>query len=204
VICELPVERTKEQKHTQTEKTLDFIEQFRSQMDELAKQKEQSDKKAAEYLDRLRHLQAEMENLQKMTKRQVDSVTRQASEGVLLKLMPILDALQQATKISRTEHSLSTEEISVGLKMLFKQLLEVMKSEGLTEIPAKGELLNPQRHEVVSFIETSDVPENTVMEEVRKGYLLNGKVIRPSLVVVSKPKPSRDQEIGEAESNSSP
>jgi len=204
VICELPVERTKEQKHTQTEKTLDFIEQFRSQMDELAKQKEQSDKKAAEYLDRLRHLQAEMENLQKMTKRQVDSVTRQASEGVLLKLMPILDALQQATKISRTEHSLSTEEISVGLKMLFKQLLEVMKSEGLTEIPAQGELLNPQRHEVVSFIETNDVPENTVMEEVRKGYLLNGKVIRPSLVVVSKPKPSRDQEIGEAESNSSP
>ena len=87
--------------------------------------------------------------------------------------------------------------------MLFKQLLEVMKSEGLGEIPALGELLNPQRHEVVSFVETSDMPENTVVEEVRKGYLLNGKVIRPSLVVVSKPKP-KDQEIGEAESSSPP
>ena len=204
MICELPVERTKEQKHTQTEKALDFIEQFRSQTDELVKQKEQSDKKAAEYLERLQHLQADMENLQKMTKRQIDSVTRQASEGVLLKLLPSLDALQQATKIAQTGNSLSPEEISVGLKMLLKQLLEVLKSEGLDEIPALGELLNPQRHEVVSFVETSDMPENTVVEEVRKGYLLNGKVIRPSLVVVSKPKPSKDQAVGEADSNSPP
>ena len=192
MICELPVERTKEQKHTQPEKTLDFIEQFRSQTDELLKQKEQSDRKAAEYLERLQHLQADMENLQKMTKRQIDSVTRQASEGVLLKLLPSLDALQQATKIAQTGNSLSPEEISVGLKMLLKQLLEVLKSEGLEEIPALGGLLNPQRHEVVSFVETNDVPENTVLEEVRKGYLLNGKVIRPSLVVVSKPKPSKE------------
>ena len=204
MICELPVERTKEQKHTQAEKALDFIEQFRSQTDELVKQKEQSDKKAAEYLERLQHLQADMENLQKMTKRQIDSVTRQASEGVLLKLLPSLDALQQATKIAQTGNSLSPEEISVGLKMLLKQLLEALKSEGLDEIPALGELLNPQRHEVVSFVETNDVPENTVVEEVRKGYLLNGKVIRPSLVVVSKPKPSKDQKVGEADSDSPP
>ena len=204
MICELPVERTKEQKHTRPEKTLDFIEQFRSQTDELVKQKEQSDKKAAEYLERLQHLQADMENLQKMTKRQIDSVTRQASEGVLLKLLPSLDALQQATKIAQTGDSLSPEEISVGLKMLLKQLLEALKSEGLEEIPALGALLNPQRHEVVSFVETSDMPENTVVEEVRKGYLLNGKVIRPSLVVVSKPKPSRDQQVGEADGESPP
>jgi len=64
--------------------------------------------------------------------------------------------------------------------------------------------LNPQRHEVVSFVETSDVPENTVVEEVRKGYLLNGKVIRPSLVVVTKPKPSKDQKVGEDDSDTPP
>jgi len=204
VICELPIETTKEQNRAQAENALDFIEQFRSQMDELVKQKEQSDKKAAECLDRLQHLQADMENLQKMSKRQIDSVTRQASEGVLLKILPSLDALQQATKITQTGNSLSTEEIAVGLKMLLKQLLEVLKSEGLEEIPALEELLNPQRHEVVSFVETSDVPENTVVEEVRKGYLLNGKAIRPSLVVVSKPKPSKYQEVGEADGNSRP
>ena len=204
MICELPVERTKEQSHTQSEKTLDFIEQFRNQTDELVKQKEQSDRKAAEYLERLQHLQADMENLQKMTKRQIDSVTKQASEGVLLKLLPIVDALQQATKMTQKGDSLSPDEISVGLNMLLKQLLEALKSEGLNEIPALGESLNPQRHEVVSFVETSDVPENTVVEEVRKGYLLNGRVIRPSLVVVSKPKPLENHEVEEADGGNSP
>jgi molecular chaperone GrpE len=78
--------------------------------------------------------------------------------------------------------------------MLLKQLLEVLKGEGLEEIPAVGELLNPERHEVVSSVENNDVPENTIVEEVRRGYLLNGKVIRPSLVVVSKPKRAEEQE----------
>lgn len=174
---------------------MDFIEQFRSQTDELVKQKEQSERKAAEYLERLQRLQADMENLQKMTKRQIDAVTKQASESLLLKLLPIIDALQQATKITHQRNSLPPEEISVGLEMVLKQLLEVLRGEGLEEILALGELLNPERHEVVGSIETSDVPENTIVEEVRKGYLLNGKVIRPSLVVVSKPKPLKDQEV---------
>jgi molecular chaperone GrpE len=204
VICELPVKPTKEQSHTQSEKTLDFIEQFRSQTDELVKQKEQSDRKAAEYLERLQHLQADMENLQKMTKRQIDLVTKQASEGVLLRLLPIVDALQQAMKMTQNGNSLSPDEISVGLGMLLKQLMEVLKSEGLNEIPALGESLDPQRHEVVSFVETSDRPENTVVEEVRTGYLLNNKVIRPSLVVVSKPKPLENHEVGETDGDTSP
>jgi len=185
----LPDKRPEKREAPRAEKPLDFVDQFRSQTDELARQKEESEKKASEYLERLLRLQADMENLQKMTKRQIDSVTRQASESLLLKLLPILDALQQAAKITQDGNSLPPEEIAVGLKMLKKQLLDILKGEGLEEIPALGELLNTERHEVVSSIETSDVPENTVVEEVRRGYLLNGKVIRPSLVVVSKPAP---------------
>ena len=195
MICQLPDKRPERRDTTRAEKPLDFVDQFRSQTDELVRQKEQSEKKAAEYLERLQRLQADMDNLQKMTKRQIDSVTRQASESLLLRLFPILDALQQAAKITQDGNSLPPEEIAVGLKMLKKQLLDVLKGEGLEEIPALGELLNPERHEVVSFIETSEAPENTVVEEVRRGYLLNGKVIRPSLVVVSKPKPLKDQEV---------
>jgi molecular chaperone GrpE len=191
----LPEKRTEKAKASRPENPLDFVDQFRGQTEELTREKEQSEKKAAEYLDRLRRLQADMENLQKMTKRQIDSVTKQASEGLLVRLLPIVDALQQAAKITHNGIPLPSEEISVGLKMLLEQLLGVLKGEGLEEIPALGELLNPERHEVVSSIETNDVPENTVVEEVRKGYLLNGKVIRPSLVVVSRPKPLKDQEM---------
>ncbi len=177
------------------EKFPDFLDQIRDELKELVKQKEQTEKKAAEYLDRLQRLQADMENLQKVTKRQLDSVTKQAAERLLVKLLPILDALQQAGKITNSSNSLPPEEIAVGLRMLHKQLLEVLRTEGLEEIPAVGQPLDTERHEVVSYVETNDAPENTVMDEVRTGYLLNGKVVRPSLVVVSKPgAPNRQVE----------
>jgi molecular chaperone GrpE len=204
VIGLLSGKRTEKSENAQTRKQLDIIDLFRSQRDELLKQKEQSEKKAAEYLGRLQHLQADMENLQKMTKRQIDTVTKQASESLVSKLLPILDALQQAAKITQEGNSLPQEEISVGLKMLHKQLLEVLRGEGLEEIPAVGELLDPRRHEVVSSTETDDVPENTIVEEVRRGYLLNGKVIRTSLVVVSRPKPFKAEGAREGGSSESP
>lgn len=178
-----------------TEGPLDFVEQFRSQIDELSREKEQIEKKAVEYLDKLTRLQADMENLQKITNRQIETVTKQASENLLVKLLPIVDALQQAGKVTHSNDALSSDEISVGLKMLLTQLMDVLKTEGLEEIPAIGRPLDPERHEVVSYIETDNVPENTVVEEVRGGYALRGKVIRPSLVIVSKPKTSKDQEL---------
>ncbi len=79
-----------------------------------------------------------------------------------------------------------TDETAVGLRMLQKQLTEVLQSEGLEEIAAVGKPLDPELHEVVSYVETDEKPENIVVEEIRRGYILNGKVIRPSLVVVSK------------------
>jgi molecular chaperone GrpE len=185
-------------KEPQPEKPLDIIDQLLAEANQLTKDKEQAEKKAAEYLDRLKRLQAEMENLQKITKRQLDSVTKQASENLLIKLLPILDALEQAGNIAHSNKHLPAEEIAVGLKMLKKQLTEVLRTEGLEEIVSVGLPLDPERHEAISFVETDDKPENTILEEVRKGYLLNGKVIRPSLVVVSKPK-QRDERVEETE-----
>lgn len=173
---------------------LDFLEQFRNQVDDLSREREQSEKKAAEYLDKLKRLQADMENLQKITKRQIDTVTKQASESLIVKLLPIVDALQQAGRVTHSNNSLSSEEISVGLKMLLNQLMDVLKTEGLEAIPSVGQALNTEKHEVVGYVETDKVPENTVMEEVRMGYTLGSRVLRPSLVTVSKPKTSKDEE----------
>jgi molecular chaperone GrpE len=196
----LPTQRAKISKIEEPQKPLDFIEHFRSQIDDLQREKEQSDKRAAEYLERLQRLQADMENLQKITKRQIDMVTQQASAGLLMKLLPILDALHQAGKVTETGDSLPAEEISVGLKMIFNQLMDILKGEGLEEITALGQALNPERHEVVSYIETDDVPENMIVEEVRRGYALRGKVIRPSLVVVSRRKTAKDEGPEQTES----
>jgi len=171
------------------------IEQLQRQLQDVVKRNADNEKKAAEYLDRLKRLQADMENIQKITKRQLETVTSQASERLLLKLLPSLDALRQAVRIANSNDSLPRDEVAMGLKMLQEQLAQVLETEGLEEITAEGELLDPELHEVVSYVETDEKPENTVLEEIRKGYTLNGKVIRPSLVVVSK-KPRTSESTG--------
>jgi molecular chaperone GrpE len=172
-------------------------EQLQKKLQEAIAQKNESEKKASEYLDRLKRLQADMENIQKIAKRQIETVTSQASERLVLKLLPTLDALRQAVKIANSSESLPQDEVAVGLKMLQEQLAEVLGTEGLEEIPAVGTSLDPELHEVVSYVETADKPENRVLEEVRKGYKLNGKVIRPSLVVVSKKPKTTDSSTAE-------
>jgi len=160
-------------------------ENVQDELLEAVKQKQESERKAAEYLDRLKRLQAEMENVQKITRRQVQEVTLQASERLLTNLLPSLDALQQAVTAA-SGNSLLPDETAVGLRMLQKQLTEILQSEGLEEIAAVGKQMDPELHEVVGYVESDEKPENIVVDEIRKGYTLNGKVIRPSLVVVSK------------------
>jgi len=178
------------------------VQQMRKELEQVTEEKEQSEKKAADYFERLQRLQADMENLQKITKRQADTAIKQASERLLVHLLPVLDALEQAGKLAKSGDSMPTDEIGVGLRMLHQQLAEVLFAEGLEEIPTVGGLLDTERHEVVGYLETDDKPENTVVEEVRKGYFLNGKVIRPSLVIVTKAKRPEVRPEGEAEGDS--
>jgi molecular chaperone GrpE len=178
---------------------LDEKEEMQDRLRKVTKQNEENERKAKEYLDRATRLQADMENLQKITKRQVDTMTRQASERLILRLLPSLDALREAERAANSGNSLPPEEIAVGLKMLEQQLSEALRSEGLEEIAAVGQPLDPERHEVVSYVESDEKPENTITEEIRRGYTLNGKVIRPSLVVVSrKPHVKDEEEVGGA------
>jgi len=166
------------------------ILRLQSQLKELDRARQENERKAAEYFDKLQRLQADMENLQKITKRQIESITSQASRDMALKLLPILDALRQAGDFARGHESLPPEEIAVGLDMLHRQLVDVLKGVGVEEISAVGKPLDPEKHEVVNSVERDDAPENTVVEEVRKGYQLNGKVLRTALVIVAKPKPT--------------
>jgi len=188
----------KPQSIQETHKQLDEV---RRQLGEVAKEKEQSERKAAEYFDRLQRLQADMENLQKIAQRQVDTATKQASERLLVKLLPILDALQQAEQMVHESNTLPPDEIAVGLRMLQQQLTEVLASEGLKEIPAIGQPLDTELHEVVGYMESDEKPENTVVEEIRKGYSLNNMVIRPSLVIVSKRKSSEERSLENESAN---
>jgi len=177
------------------------ILQLQSKLKELDKARQENERKAAEYFDKLQRLQADMENLQKITKRQIETIINQASRDLTLKLLPILDALRQAGDFARRNEPLPHEEIAVGLDLLHRQLLDALKAVGVEEITSVGQPLDPERHEVVNSIERDDTPENTIVEEVRKGYQLNGKVLRTALVVVAKPK-NLSNEVKESEEES--
>ena len=192
-----PEGASEETVNKEDEEPKEEIEELQKQLQDVVKRNAENEKKAAEYLDRLKRLQADMENIQKITKRQLEKVTSQASERLLLKLLPSLDALREAVRIANSNDSLPRDEVAMGLKMLQEQLAQVLETEGLEEIDAEGELLDPELHEVVSYVETDEKPENTVLEEIRKGYTLNGKVIRPSLVVVSKKPRTSDSKGAE-------
>jgi len=193
----LPVEQDEESKPDEEE--AESPKELRDERDKLLKQKQASDRKAADYFERLQRLQADMENLQKITRRQSEAATKLASERILTKLLPLLDALEQAENMAHSSNALPTDEVAVGLKLLHKQLMEILSSEGLEEIASVGKTLDPGRHEVVSYVETDDKPENTVVEEIRKGFTLNNRVVRPSLVVVTRAKRPGDEVLPSTE-----
>ncbi len=139
--------------------------------------------RAEEYLNHMKYLQAEFENYIKRMEKERAELMRRGKEELIVRLVPILDDLGRALDAGRGDGD--NKSLMEGLEMVFRNLKEVMGSEGLSEIDALGKPFDPSLHEAVSKCETSDYPENMVVKELRKGYLLNGRVIRPSLVEVS-------------------
>lgn len=107
-----------------------------------------------------------------------------ASQGVITKLLPVLDNFDRAL-IAAKEREAENSFIE-GVEMIFRQLLQVLASEGLEEVDALGCAFDPNCHDAVMQVESNEVEKNTVLEEVQKGYRLKGKLIRPSMVKVAK------------------
>jgi molecular chaperone GrpE len=162
------------------QKTLDL----KRKVEEMSRSLEAEQKRADEYLTRLRYLQADFENYEKRVKREHDNLVKMSSERIVTKMLPLLDELQIALVESRKLKN--AEAFIKGLEMILRNLLDLLRQEGVEEIEALGRKFDPSKHEVVSFIETNTVEENTVVRELRRGYLLHSRVIRPSVVEVAR------------------
>lgn len=154
----------------------------RRQLDEeLAGVKEE----VASYLDRLARLQAEFENYKKRQKREREEKQRSAKESILKELLPVLDNLERA--VHHRDQDADPEVLSQGVELVLKQFRDVLARFGVEPNPALGQVFDPHLHEAMSRMETKgDPPDGTVVEEYQKGYLLDGKVLRPALVGVAK------------------
>ena len=137
--------------------------------------------KAEEYFNRLARLQADFDNFRKRVAREREDLLKYAGEQVIASLLPIMDNFERALGAKNNDLG----KLAEGVEMISRQIQDILTREGLEPIPSVGEQFNPEVHEAVMREENSDQPENTVIEEFRKGYTLKGKVIRPAMVKVA-------------------
>ena len=139
---------------------------------------------AESYLDDLRRLQADFDNYRKRTLREQTARAASASQALVTRLLPVLDNFELA--VSAAEQSRDFDRMLKGVEMVFGELREVLESEGLVRIEAEGKPFDPERHEAVIAVEEEDTEPGMVVDIVRAGYELRGKVLRPAMVKVAK------------------
>lgn len=147
----------------------------------LAGQLEQERAKAEDYFNRLARMQADFENYRRRVAREREELVKYAGEQIITALLPVLDNLERALALRHDD----VEKVYEGIEMISRQIKDVLISEGLEVLPAVGGQFNPEIHEAVMREEGGGHPENTVIEELRKGYSLRGKTIRAAMVKVA-------------------
>lgn len=153
------------------------------------KQKISKDDKINELTDSLQRLQAEFENYKKRVDKEKQELSNYSKADIIVKILPILDSIELALK-----NECRKDEFYKGIEMIFAQVYSTLKNEGLRPIDAVGKPFDPYLHEVL-LKEESDKEEDTIIEELQKGYMLNEMVLRPSKVKVSKKeKTSQEKE----------
>jgi len=139
---------------------------------------------AESYLDDLRRLQADFDNYRKRTLREQTARTASASQALVARLLPVLDNFELA--VSAAEQSRDFDRMLKGVEMVLGALREVLEGEGLVKIEAEGKPFDPERHEAVIAVEQEGGEPGMVVDIVRAGYELGGKVLRPAMVKVAK------------------
>ena len=167
-------------------KTSTFVKEqeivaIRQDIARLEKELEEERKKSEEYLTSLRYERADADNFRKRVDREIRELEEFSTLGLIRKLIPVLDDLDLAVESATKAEDKGFLE---GVKMVQKNLTNTLEGEGLKRIKAIGEPFNPSTHEAVDRVEGKGVSEDTVVEEMRKGYTFKGKVLRPSAVKV--------------------
>lgn len=180
----VPIENSKNISAAETERSEEISPEI-SIAEELQEQK-----------DKYLRLYAEFENYKKRVLKDKEELLKYGNESLLYELLPVVDNLEMALKHAKSDpssqdNSLITSLIH-GVEITLKEFMKVIEKFGVSIITAADKPFDPSVHHAMSQVERDDVDENTVIEEFRRGYMLKDKVLRPSLVSVSK-KPTEKQ-----------
>jgi len=174
-----------------------MTEEKKEQTPDLQKLLDAEKKRSEDYLTRLKYLQADFENLKKRVDRQIEEIKNYCTERLVIQLLDVQDELEMALKTAQSANS--AQPLIEGVQMTLKKLRKILEQEGVCPIECeKGKAFDPSCHQVVAAVEQDGAEENVIVEEVRRGYRMKGKVIRPSIVKVSKSLKSQKKEDDKA------
>ena len=179
---------SEENKNEEKEKEATNVEETEKQHQDIKEEKDEStkeevvdnDKEIEELNDRYKRLYAEFENYKKRTMKERESLRNMLVSDIMMNILPIIDNLEKA--ISAGSKDVAFEE---GIKLVLKQLKDVLAYNGVKEIETVGKTFDPELHEAVSHVTDEKLGQNIIKEEFRKGYIIGNKVIRHSMVIVA-------------------
>ena len=133
--------------------------------------------------EHLLRLAADFDNFRKRAAKEKDDLVKSCNDALLLEILPIKDDLERAIEVSQEKHEFST--LLEGIELVLSNFNKVLEKNGLIEISAVGEKFDPNLHDALTRVESTEMDDNTVVQEYKKGYMLNDKLLRPAQVVVS-------------------
>ncbi|GHE20973.1 nucleotide exchange factor GrpE [Halomonas urumqiensis] len=151
----------------------------------LAARVEELEQSVSDAKDQALRAAAEAQNVRRRAEQEAEKARKFALEKFVKELLPVVDSLEKALESMREE---ATEAHSEGVSMTLKMQLDVLNKFGVEVVEPHGEPFDPQFHEAMAMVPNPELDPNTVMEVMQKGYLLNGRLVRPAMVVVSQAK----------------
>ncbi|MBE0447267.1 MAG: nucleotide exchange factor GrpE [Actinobacteria bacterium] len=144
----------------------------------------QKEAEAAEYLDKLKRVQAEMENFRKRMLKEQEQIIQYAAQTIIRELLPVIDNLERALEASKGD--VDGGKLLEGVELIYSQLKDLLARECVEVIDPLGDEFDPQKHEAVMQVESDEHEENAVAEVLQKGYELRGRLLRPAIVKVAR------------------
>lgn len=142
--------------------------------------------KADEHWDRLLRTTADFDNFKKRAARERQDALKFANESLIQKLLPVLDNFEMAQAAAQSTQDNSLQSLLGGIALVHQQLKGTLAEAGLEEVDAVGKPFDPNLHEAVSQQETVEVPEGHVLQQLRKGYKLRDRLLRPATVIIAR------------------
>jgi molecular chaperone GrpE len=177
-------EESNETKESRIDNDDNNITNLKEDLAALKEELREARKSSDNNLNRLKYMMAEFDNYRKQMEKQIDSRIESGKAELLVKFLSLRDDYLRALEMAK--QSKSETVVIEGLEGILKNFDSLLRSEGVIEIETIGTPFDPNVHDVIGFSHQDEIEENIITKEIRKGYMLNNKVLRPSLVLISR------------------